>query len=112
MQCVAIMPLNMLQYMQNNCNNAKYVAPKYFAICLKAPSPVGVSRAVLACIFVGDCSIPLFNNKSSIGDLISNIYTDVYIKTEKAPSLSLVRLIHMYPYSNIKTEKAPSPSGV
>ena len=35
-----------------------------------------------ACDFFGDCSIPNFYNKSSIDNLISNVYTDVYIKTE------------------------------
>ena len=43
--------------------------------------PIAIFRSSKkGCTFFGDCTIPNLYNKSSIGTVISNIYTDVHIK--------------------------------
>ena len=53
------------------------------------------------CTFYGDCSIPNCYSKPSIDILISNIYNDIYIKTEIETLLSNIDLINYYTKTEI-----------
>ena len=46
-------------------------------------APIAIlNSSTKACTFFGDCSVPNFYNKPSIGTLIPNMYDDAYIKNE------------------------------
>ena len=49
-----------------------------------------------ACTFHGDCAIPISYNKSSIGNWISNRYTDVYITTDIDSLIATINISKCY----------------
>ena len=49
-----------------------------------------------ACTFHGGCSIQMFYNKPPIGNLISNIHTDVYIRTEIDSLIATISISNYY----------------
>ena len=53
------------------------------------------------CTFYGNCSIPNLYDKSSTDTLISNIYDDVYIKTEIGTLFSNIDLNNYYTKTEI-----------